>query len=53
MDPLTGINEVTVAFSGSSRVISSDWSLSGTIDRVTGEVEASQMLIDPKMGKTI
>ena len=44
---ITGINEVTVAFGGSTqapaRVLgNSDWSLNGTIDRVTGEVEANE-----------
>ena len=50
---LTGINEVTVAFGGAARVLSSDWSLSGSIDRVTGEVEANQSSTDAKTGKTI
>jgi hypothetical protein len=60
LDPpvkITGINDVTVAFGGSTqasaRVLGlSDWSLNGTIDRVTGEVEASQTLTDAKTGKT-
>jgi hypothetical protein len=53
---ITGINEVTVAFGGSTqapaRVLgNSDWSLNGTIDRVTGEVEASEILTDAQTGK--
>jgi hypothetical protein len=56
LDPpvkITGINEVTVAFGGSTRFIGSDWSIVGTIDRVTGAVEANQMLSDAKTGHTI
>ena len=49
---ITGINEVTIAFSGSSRPLGSDWTISGSIDRVTGEVEASETSADPKTGKT-
>jgi hypothetical protein len=55
LDPpvkITGINDVTVAFGGSQRNGNSDWSLLGTIDRVTGEVEANNLLTDTKTGKT-
>lgn len=53
---ITGINDVTVAFGGSTqapaRVLgNSDWSLNGTIDRVTGEVEANEILTDAQTGK--
>jgi hypothetical protein len=53
---ITGINEVTVAFGGSTqapaRVLgNSDWSLNGTIDRITGEVEANEILTDAQTGK--
>jgi hypothetical protein len=55
MDPtikITGVNEVTVAFGGSYQVLgAADWSLNGTVDRVTGDVEASQIGTD-KTGKT-
>jgi hypothetical protein len=37
---ITGMDKTTVAFAGSS---GSDWSLLGSIDRVTGEVEALYM----------
>jgi hypothetical protein len=50
---ITGINEVTVSFRGSARVLDSDWSMSGSIDRVTGDVDASQISTDPKTGKMI
>jgi hypothetical protein len=47
---ITGINEVTVAFGGSAPEVS--LSLLGTIDRVTGEVEANETQTDTKTGKT-
>jgi hypothetical protein len=55
---ITGINEVTVAFGGSTAASApvpglSNWSLNGTIDRVTGEVEASEMATDAKTGNRI
>jgi hypothetical protein len=55
---ITGINDVTVAFGGATRASAralglSDWSLIGTIDRVSGDVEASEMATDAKTGKTI
>lgn len=51
---ITGINDVTVAFGGSGRVFGSgDWSIIGSIDRVTGDVEATQTSTDAKTGKMI
>src|SRR5690242_2558318 len=35
---ITGVNEVTIAFGGSGRPLGSEWTISGSIDRVTGEV---------------
>jgi len=46
-----GINEVTVTFGGFGRVASSDWSILGSVDRVTGDLEATQHLTDSKTGK--
>jgi hypothetical protein len=40
---ITGIDKATVAFAGSS---GPDWSLLGSIDRLTGEVEALYMTKD-------
>jgi len=48
---VTGINEVLIAFGGSGRVVSSDWSISGTVDRVTGDVEATHYLTNTQTGK--
>jgi hypothetical protein len=61
LDPpvrITGINDVTVAFGGSTPASApvlglSNWSLNGTIDRVTGEVEANQISTDAKTGNTV
>jgi hypothetical protein len=39
---ITGINEVTVAFGGSVHTSELSLSLTGTIDRVTGEVKANE-----------
>jgi hypothetical protein len=51
---ITGANEVTVSFDGSVRTnLGSDSSISGSIDRVTGDVEAYQRLTDSKTGKAI
>ena len=50
---ITGVNEVTVSFSGFARVLNSDWSMRGSIDRVTGDVDANQISTDPQTGKTI
>jgi hypothetical protein len=50
---ITGINEVTVAFGGNDTpLVGQQRSMSGTIDRVTGEVEATETLMDTKAGKT-
>jgi hypothetical protein len=43
-------NDVTVAFLGSDKKAIS--SIRGSIDRVTGDVEATSMVTDPKTGKT-
>ena len=45
---ITGINEVLVAFGGFERSLGSERSLSGTIDRVTGDVEAHDSLTREK-----
>jgi hypothetical protein len=45
---ITGMNEVTISFGGSSRVLAADWSINGTIDRVTGDVEASSIQTNVK-----
>jgi hypothetical protein len=45
---ITGANDVTVAFSGSHDDGTSISSISGTIDRVTGTVEATSALISRK-----
>jgi hypothetical protein len=55
---ITGINDVIVAFGGSTTASApvlglSDWSLNGTIDRVSGEAEASEMATDAKTGKAV
>jgi hypothetical protein len=50
---ITGINEVTVTFGGSRRSGWGDNNLSGTIDRVTGDVEANSTLTDGKHSATI
>lgn len=50
---ITGINDVTVAFGGSDRVVGSDWNILGSIDRVTGDVDANQIVTDTKTGKMI
>jgi hypothetical protein len=49
---ITGANDVTVTFSGHHQVGSLD-SISGSIDRVTGDVEATFKMSDPKAGTTI
>ena len=48
---ITGVNEVTVAFGGSGRFANSDLSILGSIDRVTGDVEATQIFADTKTAK--
>src|SRR5262249_13967710 len=49
---ITGVNEVTVAFAGSGRVASQEWEIKGSIDRVTGDLEATQTTTDTTTGKT-
>jgi hypothetical protein len=57
LDPvvrITGANDVTVVFRGEDRSSpSSVWSVLGSIDRVTGDVEATSMLIESKTSKAI
>jgi hypothetical protein len=51
---ITAANDVTIAFGGSSHAFpTSVASIMGSIDRVTGDVEATSMLSDPKTNKTI
>jgi hypothetical protein len=50
---IAGINEVTVVFGGFDPRLGSNWSLNGTIDRVTGDVEAGESATDAKTGNTI
>jgi hypothetical protein len=51
---ITAWNDVTVAFGGSAEFAkSSRNSISGSIDRVTGDVEATELATDLKRGKTI
>jgi hypothetical protein len=50
---IAGINDVTVAFGGSGQLYGSDWSISGRIDRVTGDVEATLFMTLAKTGKMI
>jgi len=48
---IAGINEVTVAFGGSGRFfLGMNLSMSGTIDRVTGDVGAEVVVTDAKTG---
>jgi hypothetical protein len=46
-------NEVTITFAGSDADEIAKASTMGSIDRVTGDVEASSRLTDPKTGKTL
>jgi hypothetical protein len=51
---ITAANDVTIEFSGSQQLGSiSLHSIFGSIDRVTGEVEATSSLTDPKTNKSI
>jgi hypothetical protein len=50
---ITAINEVTIAFGGSTQLGGSELKLLGTIDRMTGEVEANQTFTDSNTGKSI
>src|SRR5690242_12373437 len=48
---ITGINEVTVTFGGDGHVGSQAWGIIGSIDRVTGDVQATETAVDTKTGK--
>jgi hypothetical protein len=50
---ITAANDVAVAFGGHQEVMSSVSSIEGSIDRVTGDVEATSTLSDPKTNKMI
>jgi hypothetical protein len=50
---ITAANDVTVVFKGSSEILTSLASINGTIDRVTGDVEATSMLFNQKTSKVI
>jgi hypothetical protein len=47
---ITGMNEVTVAFHGSESRNQVEESITGSIDRVTGDVEARTQVSDSKTG---
>jgi hypothetical protein len=50
---ITAWNDVTVMFAGSEETRYSKASMTGSIDRVTGDVEAFSTMSDAKTGKTI
>jgi hypothetical protein len=50
---ITGVDEVTVTFGGSRRWGGPDHNLSGTIGRVTGDVDAEETMTDAKTGKML
>jgi hypothetical protein len=50
---ITGANEVTVTFAGRRELSFVKDSTMGSIDRVTGDLEATLTSTDPKTGKTI
>src|SRR5262249_17731542 len=51
---ITGVNDVLVTFGGSQKLFeNSESSIGGSIDRVTGDLEATQILSDPKTGRTV
>jgi hypothetical protein len=51
---ITAANDVTIAFNGHEQFGSTSLhTISGSIDRVTGDVEATSSLIDPKTNKFI
>jgi hypothetical protein len=51
---ITGADDVTVAFRGSGQVLSLGvLSTEGTIDRITGDLEFTETLVDPKTNKII
>ncbi len=50
---ITGMNDVTVSFRGSAQdFIGLTWTIYGGIDRVTGDLDANQLVTD-KTGKTV
>jgi len=50
---ITAGNDVTLIFKGSAEIFSSAASISGSIDRVTGDVQATSMMVDPKTSKIL
>jgi hypothetical protein len=50
---ITGSDDVAVAFGGSGQVLRAEQSISGTIDRITGDLEFTETLVDPKTNKII
>jgi hypothetical protein len=50
---ITAANDVTIEFSGYQQLPSSLHSILGSIDRVTGDVEATSLITDPKTSKSI
>jgi hypothetical protein len=52
---ITGADDVTIVFGGSQEIFGSRarHSINGSIDRVTGDVEATSIMSDPNTGKTI
>jgi hypothetical protein len=49
---IRGWNDVTVTFAGSNDLKFTSLSIMGSIDRVTGDMEATASLTDEKTGKT-
>ena len=50
---ITGADDVTVAFGGSGQILHAEASTSGTIDRITGDLEFTEMSVDPKTSRVI
>jgi hypothetical protein len=50
---ITAWNDVTVAFRGSHAFANQQLSITGSIDRVTGDVEATDLSTDTKTHKTV
>jgi hypothetical protein len=50
---ITGANKVTVAFLGSLETRYSNYRTQGSINRVTGDVEATSMVYDSKTGNIL
>ena len=48
---ITGADDVAVAFRGSGQVLHAEASTSGTIDRITGDLEFTEMSVDPKTSR--